>query len=376
MGVTARRTICLAMIVLLFPVINADSIVELGEMVNLEEFDMGLVGAVTDQQNEEVLAYGKNSKMIIMNLKNPRNNFDLKWNQSYNMSDADYHPGGKTALIVGEQGIVLRYSKTTGEAVRVGNYLQYANNKLESISWNGDGSWAYIGSEEGNIWRFRGGVDNTSQTYLISKRILSKITSIDCHNQVNLCVVTTLYDGIGIIDDTHRISWIGGTNYPWTDINCPKGNSCVAISTENNLGAIILDLNEPSNSSLEVTYLGEIEGKMRIVESQNWDSSLITLVPFSLIEYNSTTNQAFLWLEHFDVKEFSAALSDENIISTWGLNENSGWILTSQGTVIKYESIAINSNNELTVPVPVILIFIAITIGIFYNKIVRIRYKK
>ena len=71
-----------------------------------------------------------------------------------------------------------------------------------------------------------------------------------------------------------------------------------------------------------------------------------------------------------------AALSDENIISTWGLNENSGWILTSQGTVIKYESIAINSNNELTVPVPVILIFIAITIGIFYNKIVRIRYKK
>ncbi|MGY8702837.1 MAG: hypothetical protein ACKVGY_00740, partial [Candidatus Poseidoniales archaeon] len=113
------------------------------------------------------------------------------------MSDADYHPGGKTALIVGEQGIVLRYSKTTGEAVRVGNYLQYANNKLESISWNGDGSWAYIGSEEGNIWRFRGGVDNTSQTYLISKRILSKITSIDCHNQVNLCVVTTLYDGIG-----------------------------------------------------------------------------------------------------------------------------------------------------------------------------------
>lgn len=360
----------LIIVTILIPIIGADSALELGEIVYLEDSDIGLLGATIDSQNEEVLAYGKNSKIIIINPVNPQDNFDITWNSGFNLTDADYHPSGNTAVIVGESGLVLRYSKETGNVQRVGNFVQFNNDNLESISWNADGSWAYMGSEEGNIWKFRGGIGNSSEVQLISDRILSKVTSIDCHKNVNICIVSTISDGIGIIDDSHRINWIGGTNYPWVDINCPEGNSCIAISSENNLGAIELNLDKPFESSLKVTYLSSIFGKLMLVEHQNIDVNLISLVPFSLIEFNSTTGDAFTGIEYNDVKEFSASISDEIIISTWAIDKDGGWILTSQGTAVKYNQIILNSNSSL-LDFLVMLSFLVIILGIIYSRQIK-----
>jgi hypothetical protein len=364
-AVHSGRVGFLIIITILIPIIGADSALELGEIVYLEDSDIGLLGATIDSQNEEVLAYGKNSKIIIINPVNPEDNFDITWNSGFNLTDADYHPSGNTAIIVGESGLVLRYSKETGNVQRVGNFVQFNNDNLESISWNADGSWAYMGSEEGNIWKFRGGIGNSSEVQLISDRILSKVTSIDCHKDVNICIVSTISDGIGIIDDSHRINWIGGTNYPWVDINCPEGNSCIAISSENNLGAIELNLDKPFESSLKVTYLSSIFGKLMRVEHQNIDVNLI-----SLIEFNSTTGDAFTGIEYNDVKEFSAPISDEIIISTWAIDKDRGWILTSQGTAIKYNQIILNSNSSL-LDFLVMLSFLVIILGIIYSRQIK-----
>jgi hypothetical protein len=369
-AVHSRSLSFLIVVTILIPIIGAESALELGEVVHLEDSDIGLLGATIDSQNEQVLAYGKNSKIIIINPVNPEDNFDITWNSGFNLSDADYHPSGNTAIIVGESGLVLRYSKETGNVQRVGNFVQFNNDNLESISWNADGSWAYIGSEEGNIWKFRGGIGNSSEVQLISDRILSKVTSIDCHQDVNICIVSTISEGIGIIDDSHRINWIGGTNYPWVDINCPDGNSCIAISSENNLGAIGLNLDKPFESSLKVTYLDNIFGKLICVEHQNKNVNLISLVPFSLIEFNSTTGDAFSGIEYKDVKEFSASISDEIIISTWGIDKDGGWILTSQGTAIKYDQIILNSNSSL-LDFLVILSFLVIILGITYSRRIK-----
>jgi len=369
-AVHSTRVSFLIIVTILIPIIGADSALELGEIVYLEDSDIGLLGATMDSENEEVLAYGKNSKIIIINPINPEDNFDITWNSGFNLTDADYHPSGNTAIIVGERGLALRYSKETGNVQRVGNFVQFNNDNLESISWNADGSWAYIGSEEGNIWKFRGGIGNSSEVHLISERILSKVTSIDCHGDVNICIVSTISDGIGIIDDSHRINWIGGTNYPWVDINCPEGNSCIAISNENNLGAIEINLDKPFESSLRVTYLDSIFGKLIRVEHQNIDVNLISLVPFSLIEFNSTSGDAFTGIEYNDVKKFSASISDEIIISTWGIDKDGGWILTSQGTVVKYNQIILNSNSSL-LDFLVMISFLVIILGIIYSRQIK-----
>ena len=65
----------LIIVTILIPIIGAESALELGEVVHLEDSDIGLLGATIDSQNEQVLAYGKNSKIIIINPVNPEDNF-------------------------------------------------------------------------------------------------------------------------------------------------------------------------------------------------------------------------------------------------------------------------------------------------------------
>ena len=131
MAVHSRSLSFLIVVTILIPIIGAESALELGEVVHLEDSDIGLLGATIDSQNEQVLAYGKNSKIIIINPVNPEDNFDITWNSGFNLTDADYHPSGNTAIIVGESGLVLRYSKETGNVQRVGSFVQFNNNNLE-----------------------------------------------------------------------------------------------------------------------------------------------------------------------------------------------------------------------------------------------------
>ena len=370
MKVSATRVGGFIIVLLLLPITYAESAIELGEVVKLGDSDMGLLDSTIDPMGKDVLAFGMESNIILIDSNRPEENINLTWNGDTNIHDADYHPGGKTAILVGEKGVVLRYTKENNDINRVGNYLQFSNNNLKSVAWNADGSWAYIGSEEGNIWRFRSNGMNNSEVYLLSESIFSEVSSIECHNEINICIISTIYDGIGIIDSAHEVHMIGGVNYPWLDVSCPQGNSCVAISNEMNIGLIELNLNNARNSSLTITHLDGVTGQMRTINYQDSSRCLISVVPFALIEYNTTTKKAFLWLENSDIKEFNPSISDERIITTWTTGENSGWILTSQGTAIKYNSKTINENNrfvEAIIATMTVIVAIGIILWIIVN---------
>ena len=64
----------------------------------------------------------------------------------------------------------------------------------------------------------RAAADGGAEVHLIAGRGSSDITAIDCHTAHMLCVVTSIVDGIGVIDRDHEIHWIGGTGYPWQDV--------------------------------------------------------------------------------------------------------------------------------------------------------------
>ncbi|MGY8691590.1 MAG: hypothetical protein ACKVHF_01365, partial [Candidatus Poseidoniales archaeon] len=70
------------------------------------------------------------------------------------------------------------------------------------------------------------------------------------------------------------------------------------------------------------------------------------------------------------VKEFSASISDEIIISTWAIDKDGGWILTSQGTAVKYNQIILNSNSSL-LDFLVMLSFLVIILGIIYSRQIK-----
>ena len=67
--------------------------------------------------------------------------------------DADFHPGGQTALIVGERGVVLRYAKQDQSLERAASDFDLDYSKMISVAWNTAGSWAYVGTDDGQLMR-------------------------------------------------------------------------------------------------------------------------------------------------------------------------------------------------------------------------------
>jgi hypothetical protein len=57
-----------------------------------------------------------------------------------------------------------------------------------------------------------------------------------------------------------------------------------------------------------------------------------------LLEHDISKNATFPWLDNVDAQEFNIEISGERIIGTWSSGENSGWLITSRGTVVEFHS--------------------------------------
>ena len=96
------------------------------------------------------------------------------------LNDASFHPSGNSALIVGDNGTVLRYSDLDKSLTDAG-VENLSGSDLLSVSWSLSGSWAYIGSSEGEIWRVRTSGDGGAEAHLLEGLAgQSPVTSIDC----------------------------------------------------------------------------------------------------------------------------------------------------------------------------------------------------
>ena len=145
-----------AVILLLFlPLVSAESTVSLENLVRLEDGDLGLEGATVSPNGGVVVAYGADSAIFLIDSENPENNSRLDPKVDSILYDSSFHPSSRSALIVGEEGVVLRLLLSNNSIERIGGTLEFGNTDLFAVSWNGDGSWAYVGGESGWIWRIR-----------------------------------------------------------------------------------------------------------------------------------------------------------------------------------------------------------------------------
>ena len=320
------------------PIVIGESMVELGRVVSLHESDLGLENAVRSNDGDLLLAFGVGSLIYKINSTNPENFDEIYWNGSDDLFDADFHPSDDSALIVGENGVVLRFSKLGNNVTDAGGQIFFGQTELKAISWNGDGSWSYIGGQDGWIWRARGTQEGGLDVIPIEDRMISDVTGIDCIRERNMCIISTNSDGIGIIDDSHKITWIGGNGYPWKEVICPKNsdNACIAISDEKNIATVNINIFDVEDSTMEIVQLLELNGLFTDIFYYEYSKSLIALAPFSIIEHDLNEERSYPWLNNSDVAKFNAEISSELVIYSWSNGLDSGWIITSSGNIIQF----------------------------------------
>tara|TARA_Y100001970_G_scaffold128347_2_gene158510 strand:- start:18055 stop:19266 length:1212 start_codon:yes stop_codon:yes gene_type:complete len=317
--------------------VSGESAVTLGEKLSLSNEDLGLNGLVADDIGESVVVYGSNGYLRVLNVSNPANQIELIWPGSHTLIDGDFHPRSETALIVGEGGIVLRYAKQDHSVERAAAESSFMFSELTAVSWNTGGSWAYIGSEYGELWRMRVAEDGGAETHSLNSSGDSKIMDIDCHISLMMCVVVSSVDGIGIIERDHTFSWVGGNGYSWTGIECPDGatNFCVAVADNKILASIELDPNDISKSIPEIRSLPDVDAYFVDIDRQYGDRTIISLTPSGLIEHDISINASFPWLENSDIDDLN--LTSSSIIGIWSTGANSGWIVTNRGFLFEYK---------------------------------------
>jgi len=359
---------------MLAPVASAGSAVGLYEKVSLSGQDLGLNGAAVDPLGEWAIVFGADSYLELVRAANPDDRVELIWNGGEDLTYGDFHPGGQTALIVGSEGQVLRYAREDHSVTDAGGDLEFNQIMLTAVAWNSGGSWAYIGGSDGWLWRMRAAADGGAEVHLIQGRGESDITGIDCHPSVMACVVTSLVDGIGVIDRDHTLYWLGGTGYPWSDVVCPPGDTveCVAVSSDRNIARVTLNADVASTSDVRLVQVTGAEGYFTGISHQSDDRSLIYMSPFGLIEHDLGLNSSFPWLENSDAVEYDTDVSGSRIVATWGTDRDSGWILTDRGELVHYHppySNAIGGVLEawvlIAIPTVILLVLLSFTLSLF-----------
>ena len=341
MGKSHFLTIMGVVAILLLPLATAQSVVAMDSVVILEDLDLGMEGGEISPDRGSILAYGADSSIFLIAAEEPKNNSRVQFSGSGALLDASFHPSGKTALIVGEEGLVLRFISSNRTVENEGGASNFGSTELNAVSWNGDGSWAYIGGEGGWIWRFRGLDGGGVEAIPLENRGESDVNAISCLRGYNVCIVSSSVDGIGIINQDHELFWIGGYGNPWIDVTCPSSTSmeCVVISSDLTIASIGIDIEDPSKTTIydnDIVQLKGFDGVMTGVDTQKEGNSLISLAPFGLIEHDLEESRSFHWLDNTDAIDFDASIAGERIVSTWGTGPFDGWILTDSGTIVSF----------------------------------------
>ena len=314
----------------------ATSAVVIKENLSISEEDLGLNGVAIDNDGTTALVYGLDGYVRVLDATDPSEQVEMVWNGVSELHDADFHPGGQTALIVGDHGVVLRYAKQDQSLERAASDVSLDYTKITAVAWNTAGSWAYLGTEEGQIWRMRAAEDGGAEIHALSASGTSEITAIDCHDTIMMCVVSATVEGIGIIERDHTFTWVGGSGYPWTGVECPSGENayCISIAENQIIAHIELNPEDISASIPSISRLQNLELYFVGIEAQEGDRALIATTPTSLVEHDISLNGSYPWLEHSDIDNLN--LSSDRIVGTWATGVDSGWIVTSRGYLFQY----------------------------------------
>ena len=356
---------------MLLPLASAqvDTTVNITLERRLSDFDLGLNGGVVSPNGLSVLIFGADGYARILSAENADDeSTDIRLeNETINiLNSASWHPAGKSALIVGDNGTVLRYNSTNHALGEAEGSSSISGKDINAIKFTTGSSVAYLGTDDGQIWKY------FADTFtMLDNQAASRITDITCMKNENICVVATLNDGIAVIDQADTVTWISNSRYhTWIGVGCedPTMNYCTGFASGKKAAIIEIDILDTTKSIIgEVIVLGGLGGDS-IADNPAADSaSLIALGPLGMVRWNQYTEEAFLMFSNKNASDEDIFLSGDSYAMAWENSKNTGFLVTSQGRIVSFEP-SIEENNS---PMPVfVLLLIALCVpGVFIGLI-------
>ena len=191
----------------------------------------------------------------------------------------------------------------------------------------------------------------------------------------DLCVVSTISSGLGVIGPTHNITWISGTKTnTWIDVDCPdiQLNECVAFAS--GLRMISIQLNTVDHSQSTVGNLVEyrtLEGDFISASGGSTSSSIIYLAPFGTVRYDPLNDVAKVQISSNQVSEWDSVIAGRQISYVWESDFNNGFVLTSSGNIIAFEPYQIKIENTMLTNIILIAVSVSVPgviIGLIYRN--------
>ena len=337
------RTAFVLLAILLLPIASAEivSTVDLTNHGGIEDIDLGINAAKISPSGTTVILAGAEGYAHIISAEDAErreNDIELNSGRNAEFNDVAWHPQGQTALLVGDQGMVLRYAVSDHSLTNVNGSVALIGENVSSIDWRSGGDFAYVASDSGRIWRFQEG----SGFIELENSQSSSITDVECHPSNNICLVSSLDDGIGIIDRDHTLTWLGGTTIgTWIAIDCadPTLNECVALGS--GLSSKVIEINA-ANAGASTTRItqqfGATTGDIIGVSTAVDGTSIIHLAPFGTIRHVMDEDEAYGMIVTEELTDTNADIAGKTIIAAWETEYQTGYILTSFGEIIEFET--------------------------------------
>jgi hypothetical protein len=352
---TVKRVACTLLALLIVsclpPTVVAASAVELDNPIWLAESDLGLeVLAAGGESSQKVLVAGADGYARLLDGTDPNVQIGLASPTTETIRAIDWHPRGKTALLVGDNGAMLRYAAEDHSVTTVSGSGALNGVDIAAVAWNAAGSVAYVGGEGGWIWAYHEGADGIGVFELIVNESGSLVTGIACLDEEYFCAVTTESDGIFIIDSNsnHAMYFLGKEDTRWLGINCADsvGETCVAIGEGRAIAQVDINTIQPERSGVPfVQTVWSLSGEFTHVHTRSPRQTLVTMSPFQIMAWDMEEVEAYEWVEYSDISERSDALAGERLIGSWATvdNANIGFVITSYGAVIGFHPAPVTS---------------------------------
>ena len=330
------RAFFLILIVLFAPLATASE-VGFSKENSLEMQGLNIRAGEVSPGGSNILLVGDDGFVHMISASNPgeRNNDQtIDSSRSARFNDVSWHPNGETALIAGDLGAALRYSLSDNRIEAVNGAGIVGSIELSSTSWRAGGDLAFFGAKNGNIYSFNEG---EGMIQLVNTKS-SQITDIACHLEQNICVVSSLNDGLAVIDRTREITWLDGTSDDtWVAVDCPDREyiKCAGFASGRRHVSIVLDIQDASQSTTGKIMQLEEGSTDFISTSRGHDgTSLIHLAPMESVRYKLDVDEVFMHIESSKITSFDPEIAGQRIALMWETSEDDGWLITNEGFIL------------------------------------------
>ena len=324
------------LIILLAPMVSATE-VGFEQENSLDQQGLNIRAGEVSPSGSNILLVGDDGYVHMISASTPGDRSQdqaIDSSRSARFNDVSWHPNGETALIAGDLGAALRYSLSDNSIQAVNGAGTTGSIELTATSWRAGGDLAFFGAKNGNIYSFNEGEGMTQ----LEDTFSSEITDIACHIEQNICVVSTLNDGIAVIDRTREVTWLDGTSkYTWIGVDCSDVEylKCAAFASGRRHVSIVLDIQDASNSrNGTVMQLKQGASDFTAVSRGFDGTTLVHLAPMESVRFKLDIDEAFMHIEAEAITTFDAEVAGQGIALIWEIEEDEGWMLTNEGMII------------------------------------------